>query len=61
MNGRRQMMVFMSLVLVLIGQFCRDVIGRQNVKVIVIGRLLLLLFSKVGTKVVETSVTNKTF
>ena len=38
------MMVFMSLVLVLIGQFCRDVIGRQNVKVVVIGRLLLLLF-----------------
>ena len=61
MNGRRQMMVFMSLVLVLIGQFCRDVIGRQNVKVIVIGRLLLLLFSKVGRKVVETSVTNKSF
>ena len=59
MNGRRQMMVFISLVLVLIGQFCRDVIGRQNVKVIVIGRLLLLLFSKVGRKVVETSVTNK--
>ena len=26
------MMVFMSLVLGLIGQFCRDVIGRQNVK-----------------------------
>ena len=40
----RQMMVFMSLVLVLIGQFCRDVIGRQNVKVVVIGRLLLLSF-----------------
>ena len=31
-------MVFMSLVLVLIGQFCRDVIDRQNVKVAVIGR-----------------------
>ena len=28
-----------------IGQFCLDVIGRQNVKVVVIGRLLLLLFS----------------
>ena len=40
-----QMMVFMPLVLVLIGQFCRDVIGRQNVKVVVIGRLFLLLFS----------------
>ena len=36
------MMVFMPLVLVLIGQFCHDVIGRQNVKVVVIGRLLLL-------------------
>ena len=45
MKSHRQMMVFMSLVLVLIGQFCRDVIGRQNVKVVVIGRLLLLLFS----------------
>ena len=45
MKSRRQMMVFMSLVLVLIGQFCRDVIGRQNVKVVVIGQLLLLLFS----------------
>ena len=31
------LMVFMSLVLVLIGQFCRDVIGRLNVKVVVIG------------------------
>ena len=41
----RQMMVFMSLILVLIGQFCRGVIGRQNVKVVVIGRLLLLIFS----------------
>ena len=39
------MMVFMSLVLVLIGQFCHDVIGRQKVKVVVIGQLLLLLFS----------------
>ena len=39
------MMVFISLVFVLIGQFYRDVIGRQNVKVVVIGRLLLLLFS----------------
>ena len=34
------MMVFMPLVLVWIGQFCRDVIGRQNVKVVVIGRML---------------------
>ena len=38
------MMVFMPLVVVWIGQFCRDVIGRQNVKVVVIGQLLLLLF-----------------
>ena len=44
MKSRRQMMVFMSLVLVLIGPFCRDVIGRQNVKVVAIGLLLLLLF-----------------
>ena len=29
------MMVFMLLVLVSIGQFCRDVIARQNVKVVV--------------------------
>ena len=36
----RQIMVFMPLVLVWIGQFCRDVIGRQNMKVVVIGRLL---------------------
>ena len=26
------MIAFMPLILVLIGQFCRDVIGRQNVK-----------------------------
>ena len=39
---RLQMMVFMSLVLVLIVSFCPNVIGRQNVKVVVIGRLLLL-------------------
>ena len=39
------MMVFMSLILVLIGQFCRGVIGRQNVKVVVIGQLLLLICS----------------
>ena len=35
------MMVFMPLVLVWIGQFCGDVIGRQNVKVAVIGRLFI--------------------
>ena len=34
------MMVFMPLVVVWIGQFCRDVIGHQNMKVAVIGRLL---------------------
>ena len=38
------MMVFMSLVLVLIGQFYRDVIGRQNVKVVVIGRWLFCCY-----------------
>ena len=43
-KSRRQMMVLMSLVLVLIGQFCRDVIGRQNVKVVVIGRLLFCCY-----------------
>ena len=45
MKSCSQMMVFMPLVLVWIGQFCCDVIGRQNVKVVVIGQLLLLLFS----------------
>ena len=40
MKSRSQMMVFMPLVLVWIGQFCCDVIGRQNVKVVVIGQLL---------------------
>ena len=44
-KSHRQMEVSISLVLVLIGQFCHDVIGRQNVTVVVIGRLLLLLFS----------------
>ena len=43
-KSRRQMMVFMPLVLVLIGQFCRDVIGRQNVKVAAIGRLLFCCY-----------------
>ena len=38
------MMVFMPLVLVLIGQFCCDVIGHQNVKVLVIGQLLFCCF-----------------
>ena len=32
----RQMMVFMPLVLVLIGQFCRDLIGPWNVEVLVL-------------------------
>ena len=44
-KSRRQMMVFMSLLLVLIGQFWRDVIGHQNMKVVVSGQFLLLLFS----------------
>ena len=40
-KSRRQIMVFnMLLVLVWTGTFCRHVIGRQNVKVVVIGRLL---------------------
>ena len=43
-TSRPQMMVFMPLILVWIGQFCRDVIGRQNVKVVVIGRLLLCCY-----------------
>ena len=38
-KSRRQMMVFMPLVVVWIGQFCRDVIGCQNVRVVMIGRL----------------------
>ena len=33
------MMIFMPMVVVLIGQFCHDVIGRQNVNVAVVGRL----------------------
>ena len=33
------MMVFMPLFAVWIGPYCRDVIGRQNVKVAVIGRM----------------------
>ena len=41
------MMVFMPLVVVLIGQFCRDVIGRQNVKVAVIGQLFFCYFRSV--------------
>ena len=43
-SHRRQMMVFMPLVVVWIGQFCRDMIGRQNVKVVVIGRLLFCCY-----------------
>ena len=38
------MMVFMPRLVVWIGQFCRDVIGRQNVKVAVIGRLLFCCY-----------------
>ena len=32
------MMVFMPLVAVLIGRICRDVIGRQNLNIAMIGR-----------------------
>ena len=35
LSGSRQMMVFMYLVVVWIGQFCGDVIGHQNVKVVI--------------------------
>ena len=45
MKSRHQVMVFMSLIMVWIGQFCCDVNGYQNVKVAVTARLLLLLFS----------------
>ena len=44
MKSHDQMMVFMPLVLVLTGQFCCDVIGRQNMKVVVIGQLLLFKY-----------------
>ena len=37
------MMVFMPLALVWIGQFCRDVLGCQKVRVVVIGRLLFAI------------------
>ena len=43
-KSHRQMMVFMLLVLVWIGQFCRDVTGCQNVKVVVIGCLLFCCY-----------------
>ena len=42
------MMVFMPLVLILIGQFCREVIGQQNMRVLVIGQLLFCLISRMG-------------
>ena len=38
-KSRCQTMVFMPLVLVRIGQFCRDVIGHQNMKVAVIAQI----------------------
>ena len=38
MKSRRQMMVLCLWVVVLIGQFCRDVIGCQDLKVAAIGR-----------------------
>ena len=37
------MTVFVPLVVVLIGQFCRDVIDRQNLRVAVIGRFSVVL------------------
>ena len=37
-------MVFMPLVMVLIGQFCSDVIGYQNLKVAVIDPLLFYYY-----------------
>ena len=39
-----RMMVFMPLVFVWIGQFCRHVIWRQNVKVVVFARLLFCCY-----------------
>ena len=47
MKSVSQMMVFMPLVVVLISQFCRDVIGCQNVKVAVIGQLFFCYFQSV--------------
>ena len=44
MKSSRQMMVFMSLVFIWIGQFCHDVIGHQNMKVVVIGQLLFCCY-----------------
>ena len=38
------MMEFMPLVFVWIGQFCRDVTGRQNVKVVAIGCCFAVIF-----------------
>ena len=43
-KSRRQMMVFMPLVMVWIGQFCHYVIGPQNMDVGVIGRLLFCCY-----------------
>ena len=43
-KSRHQIMVFMPLVVVWIGQFCCDVIGSQNVKVAVIGWLLFCYY-----------------
>ena len=40
-KSRRQMMVSVPLILVWISHFCCDVIVRHNVKVAVIGRLLI--------------------
>ena len=43
-KSRRQMILFMTLVVVWIDQSCRDVIGCQNVKVAVIGQLLFCCY-----------------
>ena len=46
-KSRDQMMMYLcreALVVVCIGQFCRGVIGRQNVKVAVIGCLLFYCY-----------------
>ena len=40
MKSRRQMVLFMPLVMDLIGQFCCDVIGHQDLRVAAIGWLL---------------------
>ena len=43
-KSHRQVMVFMPLVLVWIGLVCQDMIGRQNIKVAMTGRLLFYCY-----------------